>query len=283
MRKFIFKKISIVGVGLIGGSIGLAVKKSKLAGEITGLTSCKTTLKRAVRSKAIDKGTLDLGECVKDSDLVILAVPVTEMKNIITLISPHLKKGCIVTDIASTKQEVVKIAEQILPKEIFFVGTHPMAGSEKRGVDFATANLFKDSVLIVTPTTKTNKKCLNKVNRFWCELGARVVSLSPKKHDEVIASVSHLPHAIAVSLMNAVNVSELKFAAGGFKDVTRIAESSEIIWRGIFASNSKEIVKKINIFIEELNEFKKALKNACKAKIKLKLTQASKKRSQIEN
>lgn len=278
-----FKKISIIGVGLIGGSIGLAVKKCKLAGEVVGLTSCKTTLKRAVRSKAIDKGSLDLGECVKDSDLVILAVPVTEIKNIITLISPHLKKGCIVTDVASTKQEVVKIAEQILPKEIFFVGSHPMAGSEKRGVDFARANLFKDSVLILTPTTKTNKKCLNKVNRFWRELGARVVSLSPKKHDEVVASVSHLPHAIAVSLMNAVTASELKFAAGGFKDVTRIAKSSEMIWWGIFASNSKEIVKKIDIFIEELNEFKKALKKSYETKIKLKLTRASKKRGQIKN
>ncbi len=278
-----FKKISIIGVGLIGGSIGLAVKKCKLAGEVVGLTSCKTTLKRAVRSKAIDKGSLDLGECVKDSDLVILAVPVTEIKNIITLISPHLKKGCIVTDVASTKQEVVKIAEQILPKEIFFVGSHPMAGSEKRGVDFARANLFKDSVLILTPTTKTNKQCLNKVNRFWRELGARVVSLSPKKHDEVVASVSHLPHAIAVSLMNAVTASELKFAAGGFKDVTRIAKSSEMIWWGIFASNSKEIVKKIDIFIEELNEFKKALKKSYETKIKLKLTRASKKRGQIKN
>ena len=281
MRKVMFKKISIIGVGLIGGSIGLAVKRLKLAHEVTGSTSCKATLTKAIKSKAIDKGSLDLGECVKDADLVILAVPVAEMKNILTLITTHLKPDCIVMDIASTKGEIVSIAEKILPKGIFFVGTHPMAGSENRGVDFATANLFNDSVSIVTPTARTNKKCLNKVSQFWRKLGARVFSLSPKKHDEVVASVSHLPHAIAVSLMNVVSRPELKFAAGGFKDVTRISKSSEMIWKGIFASNSKEIVKKIDIFIKELGDFKKALEKSDKNKIKLKLNQARKKRGQI--
>ncbi len=276
-----FKKISIIGVGLIGGSIGLAVKKFKLADEVVGLTSHKGTLKKALKSKAIDKGSLDLGECVKDADLVILAAPVAEMKNILKSISPYLKSGCIITDIASTKQEIVKISEKILPKDVFFIGAHPMAGSEKRGVDFAAANLFNDSVLIVTPTSKTNKKSLTKISQFWHKIGARVVSLSPKKHDEVVASVSHLPHAIAVSLMNAVNISDHKFAGGGFKDLTRIAKSSEIIWQGIFASNSREIVKKIDIFIKELNEFKKVLKKSDKKKIGFKLKQARKKRGQI--
>jgi prephenate dehydrogenase len=281
MRKFIFKKISIIGVGLIGGSIGLAVKKCKLADEVMGLTSRQITLKKALKSKAIDRGSLNLKETVKDADLVILAVPVNKISAILKSISPHLKQGCLVTDIASTKEEIVKIAESTLPKSVFFVGTHPMAGSEKRGVDFAEANLFNNSVLIITPTSKTDKKSLDKIRQFWRKLGARVISLSPKKHDGIVASVSHLPHAIAVSLMNAVSSVDCKFAAGGFKDVTRIAKSSEVIWDGIFTSNKREIVKKIDFFIKELNDFKTALKKTDNDKIRRKLKQARKKRGQI--
>jgi prephenate dehydrogenase len=265
-----FKKISIIGVGLIGGSIGLAVKKNNLAQEVIGTTSRKTTLQKALKVKAIDRGTLSLSKCVNDADLVILAVPIDEIERILKTIKPFLKKGCVVTDIASTKQRIIKMANEVLGKDAHFIGTHPMAGSEKRGVEYASADLFKKSILIATPTAKTNKAKLNKLKSFWQKLGAKVIIMSSRKHDETAAAISHLPHALAVSLMNVVSPGDLKFSAGGFKDVTRIAKSSEIIWQGIFESNSKEVSKKIDQFIKELTAFKKVLSNKTALKVKLK-------------
>ena len=281
MKKSMFKKISIIGVGLIGGSIGLAAKEKKLAGVITGLTTSRKTLNTALKSQAIDRGTLDLKQCVEGADVVILAAPVSKFEKILKEIGPCLKKGCIVTDIASTKREAVRTAEKILPKAVFFVGAHPMAGSEKKGVKFASAGLFKNSVLIITPTSKTDKKSLSRINKFWQSLGAEVTLLSPQKHDAAVAFVSHLPHAVAVSLTNTVPAANFKFAAGGFKDVTRIAESSETIWQSIFASNRQEISEKINLFIKELTNLKKALNNRNSQRLKLMLKQARKKRSRI--
>jgi prephenate dehydrogenase len=283
MKKVMFNKICIIGVGLIGGSIGLAVKKKKLANVVVGLTRHKSSLDKAIKRKVIDEGCLKLTQVVKDADLVIIAVPVGAFKGVLSRIKPHLKKDCIVSEVASTKVEVVKLAHKILSKDVNFVATHPMAGSEKRGVDFAKDNLFEGSILIVTPTSETNKKSKNKISSFWRKMGARVINISPRKHDEIAASISHLPHAIAAALMNTTKKEDLRFAAGGFKDVSRIAQSPEVIWQGIFDSNKKEVVRKISKFISELESIKRAIKNSDIKKIKSVLRKARKKRSQIKN
>jgi prephenate dehydrogenase len=283
MKKVMFDKICIIGVGLIGGSIGLASKKKKLAKLVVGLSRHQSSLDKAIKKKAIDEGCLELDQAVKDADLIIIAVPVSAFKDVLIKIKPFLKEGCIVSEVTSTKVEIIKLADKILPKGIKFVATHPMAGSEKRGVEFAKGDLFKDSTLIITPTSKTDKASKNKISCFWRKLGAKVISISPKRHDQITASISHLPHAIAVALMNTVKNNDLQFAAGGFKDVSRIAQSPEAIWQSIFETNKKEVVRQIGKFVIELEKLKKAIKNSNTKNIKSNLRNARKKRSQIKN
>ncbi|MBL7069631.1 MAG: prephenate dehydrogenase [Candidatus Omnitrophica bacterium] len=258
MRKL--DKVTIVGVGLIGGSIGLALKQKRLARQIIGVGHRKVSIDKAVRLKAVGQGTLDLTSGVKGADIVILATPILTMTKIVKKIAPHLKKGCIVTDVGSTKFEVVREVEKILPRGVNFIGGHPMAGSEKRGAEKARKNLFKGSICILTKTKSTKAKSLKVVRDLWSAIGAEVVTLSPKAHDRVVSQISHLPHMVIFSMLSGIDNGSLRFASTGFYDTTRIASSDAKIWRDIAISNGDEIVKSIFKFKKDLSVLEKAIK-----------------------
>jgi len=251
-----FKKIAIIGVGLIGGSLGLAIREKGLAREVVGVTRHRGSLKKAKSIGAIDRGTLDPLEAAKGADLVVIATPISQISGLVKKLAGSLKSGCIITDVGSAKSKVVGQAERVLPKGIYFVGGHPMAGSEKKGVGSASANLFDDSICFLTRTRRTNPRALKIVRNIWTRVGARVEVVSPRLHDRIVATVSHLPHLAAFNLASAVSSSNLRYAAGGFRDTTRIASSDPVIWRDIYLANSKEVAKALDRFIRSLKKTK---------------------------
>lgn len=252
-------KIAIIGVGLIGGSIGLAIKSKRLAKKIVGIGHHRSSINRAIRLKAIDEGTLDLKKGVNGADVVILATPILSMKRIVKKIAPFLKKGCIVTDVGSTKTDIVKNLTEILPAGVFFVGGHPMAGSEKRGVIKARKDLFNNSICILTKEKSTNRSALKLIKGLWSGLGTCVKVLSPHMHDRAVSQISHLPHMIVFSMLGAIEKNSLKLASRGFYDTTRIASSDANIWKDIAISNKKEILKSISQFKKNLSALEKAI------------------------
>lgn len=245
-----FNKIAIIGVGLIGGSIGLAIRKRRLAKEVVGVFRHNSTLKRALKHKAVDKGTMDVKHGVKDAELVILAAPVRSIPTLFFEVIKYVKTGTVVTDVGSTKIWIVNKIEAALGRSpsISFVGSHPMAGSEHTGVEFARSDLLEGSPCIVTRTGKTDKRALTKVVNFWQSLGAKVKIMSPASHDRSVSLISHLPHIIGFSLAGAVPEKEMRYAAEGFKDTTRVASSDPMLWADIFLTNRKDILKSGRMF-----------------------------------
>jgi len=257
----LFNKVTIIGVGLIGGSIGLAIKKKGLAKEVTGVFRRPSTLRRALRHKAIDNGTLRVEEGVKGADLIILATPVYSIPLVGREAIRYADAGAIITDAGSTKIWVVARMETLAAsaRSIFFVGSHPMAGSENAGVEFATADLFKSSPCIVTRTARTDEAALKKVAAFWEALGARVKVMSPGAHDKSISLVSHLPHLVAFSLAGAIPEKDIVYAAEGFRDTTRVASSNPKLWADIFLTNKKEIINAGRMFEKYYADIVRAL------------------------
>ncbi|MCX5707337.1 MAG: prephenate dehydrogenase/arogenate dehydrogenase family protein [Candidatus Omnitrophica bacterium] len=273
----LFKKVAIIGTGLIGGSLGLAIKKHGLAGRVVGVSRHKQSLVLAKGKGAIDQGSLSL-DIVKGADLLVLSAGVDTIISLAKRISTLVKKNCIVIDVASSKEKIVSSLERIFPN---FVGTHPLAGSEKRGIANASLTLFKDSLCIVTPTKKTQETALRKVKTMWNKINVKTVSLSPKEHDQALAFTSHLPHAVAFSLINSIPNKNFKFASGGLKDVTRIAASDSRIWLEIIFSNRKNILKAIKSFKVELNKIESAIQRKDKASLLKVLKSAKSKRENL--
>ncbi len=252
----LFKRIAIVGTGLIGGSLALAIKEKKLADEVIGISRHKKNLILARKNGLIDRGSQDI-RIIAQADFVILATPVNAILKLADRISGILRKDCIVTDVGSTKGEIASRLSGLFAN---YVGAHPLAGSEKRSVTYAAAGIFQDSLCIITPTAGTNRAALKKVKNFWERIGTRTVFLSPDQHDRVLAFVSHLPHAVAFSLINSIPKNYFKFASTGLKDTTRIAASDSAIWEDIFLSNQKNILKTIEAFQFQLCALKTALR-----------------------
>jgi prephenate dehydrogenase len=242
-----FNKITIIGVGLIGGSIGLAVKRHHIAKEVIGVFRRNSTLNKALKRGAVDKTAMSVKEGVKNADFIILATPVSLIPSMAREAVRYAKKSALITDVGSTKKWIVDRIEATNRKALF-VGSHPMAGSEHAGVEFATADLLKGSPCIVTKTGRTNARALRKIASFWRALGAKVSVMSPEAHDRSVALISHLPHIVAFGLAGAVPAKELKYAAEGFKDTTRVALSDARLWADIFLSNRKEIVASVRAF-----------------------------------
>jgi len=263
-----FKTITIVGVGLIGGSFARVCKNKKLADRIIGFGRDEKNLKRAVELNVIDSYSLNLRDAVSNSDFIILATPVFSIIKIAREMMPYLKKGAIVTDAGSVKGEIVREIDEILSKEIFFVGAHPIAGTEKSGVEASFVELFEGHRCVITPTDKTNSVALEKAKEIWSETGSEVILMDADKHDRYLAAVSHLPHAVAYALVNAVGGLDekekgvLSFSAGGFRDFTRIAASHPAMWRDIFLMNKREVVGMINLFQSTLEDIKEAISSS---------------------
>jgi prephenate dehydrogenase len=257
----IFNRITIIGLGLIGGSLALAIKEKKLAKEIVGISRKKSTIDRAIKNKIVDSVTLDLKDGVRDSDLVIIAAPVLKIIDIAKRIAPFLKKGAVLTDAGSTKDHIVKSMEKNEFKGVDFVGSHPIAGSEKSGIKYANKDLFKGTCCVLTKTKKTNPETVSRLKKLWTGLGMKVVVMSPEAHDKILSQISHMPHAVSASLVNSARKSGLKFTAGGFKDTTRIASGEPELWKDIFLTNRSNLIKDIEILKKELSGMQTALKN----------------------
>ncbi len=257
-----FNKLAIIGVGLIGGSLGMACKERGFGGQIIGYGRSEERLRLAVRLGAIDSYQTDLTRGWEEIELVVLATPVAQIIPILERIAPCLKSGTIVTDVGSTKAGLVQSAEQILGPDKFFVGGHPIAGREKSGVGAASPTLFESAKCILTPTPTTNTCALQTVQKLWQELGSKVVLMDAQEHDYALAAVSHLPHIVAYSLVNTVLGLEnsrqtlLSLYGGGFRDFTRIAASDPAMWRDICLANRDNLCEVISRFQEQLAKIK---------------------------
>jgi prephenate dehydrogenase len=273
----LFNKVAIIGVGLIGGSIALGLKKKKLSYEVIGISRHKNTLLLAKKRDLIDRGSQQIG-IIKDADLVILATPVSLILKLAPIIRKILKPECIVSDVGSTKKEIVSKLEKLFPN---YVGCHPLAGSEKRGIINARSDIFKNSLCILTPTENTTRLAKDKIKRLWSQLGAKVAYLSVDMHDKILSFVSHLPHLVAFSLVDTVPLKYLKFSSGGLKDSTRIAASDAGLWADIFLSNRKNMLKTIELFQKNLSKMKSAVNKKDKRLLIKILEEAKKKRERL--
>lgn len=260
------KKVCIIGVGMIGGSIGLALKKRRLAEKIIGIGRNPKKLENAKRLKAIDGWDVDLKRGLKDADMVFIAVPVGLIADVAKKASFFLKKNAIITDAGSVKGFLTRKIEKNMKKGIHFIGVHPIAGSENNGVENASPDLFKNAVCVITPTEKTNKQAFNTIKKIWQGVGSKVFVSSPEKHDKVLAFSSHLPHLAAVSLVNTFNVLNKKqhiaedFVGPGFLDTTRVASGSPEIWKDICSGNSAAILKALESFRKNIVKLENDIK-----------------------
>lgn len=280
-------KVAIIGLGLIGGSLGLALKRTGLSDlRVIGIPRRDETLKQAVAMGAIDEGTTDHVRGSADADIIFVCTPVNLIPEIVREIAPNLKKGAIVTDVGSSKYEIVSQAERVMPKGVYFVGGHPMAGKETTKLESADPELFKDKIWILTKTSRTSQRALEQVGKLVSLLGSKVLEMDPKTHDLVVAAISHVPLAVAASLVNAVALEpekELmgKCAASGFRDTTRIASGDPILGVDMFLTNKKAVLKMISAFKKSLSNLEKLIKEGNGEKIREELEQAKKFRDSI--
>jgi len=256
------KKISIIGVGFMGGSLALSLRKKFPRIKVWGFARSQKSYRKLARLGFLYRVEKDLGKLVRDSDIVILALPVKSIVDYFKKISPFLKKGAIVLDLGSTKQLIEKSAKKILPNSVSFVGCHPLAGSEKSGAEFSRDNLYQGSICLIASSSRS--LAAKKVKAIWQKLGCRVVFISSGQHDKMLSSISHLPHIISFSLSNLVSEKYLKFSPASFKDLTRIANSPAYVWADIFLSNQGNVLKDLKGYFKVLKQFEKALKKSDK-------------------
>ncbi len=259
MAKLIIQRLAVVGVGLLGGSVALAAKAADERIRVVGIGRRLESLQRARNSGAVDEITTDLAAGVAGADLVILAGPLSTYETHLRAIAPALAAKTIVTDVGSTKAAVVAQAHRILGRRARFVGSHPMAGGERKGVDFARADLFVNRICILTPTKATDPSALSAVDAFWRSLGAVTLCLPPRRHDQAVARVSHLPHLLASLIVTIQRPGSLELAGPGFLDFTRIASGDPAMWREIVLSNAQAILGCIDDAQEQLAQLRKII------------------------
>lgn len=262
MEKPLINKLAIIGVGLMGGSLSLALREKGEVAEVVGIGRGLPNLEEAKRLGIIDSYTQNIRDGVKDADVIIVATPVGSIVDIIAENQKHMKDGAIITDVGSVKGDIVEAVDKVLDARLHFVGGHPIAGTEKSGASAAFPGLYRGSRCILTPTEKTDKAALDKVSRMWQAAHADVIVMETEEHDKILAAISHLPHMVAYALVNTVDgVNDfdegiLKYSAGGFKDFTRIASSSPEMWRDICLTNRTALVDMIDRFTAQLGEIK---------------------------
>lgn len=267
-------KLCIFGVGLIGGSLALALKKAKYCNTIVGCSRDETHLKRAVELGVIDDYTLDQREAVQGADVVLLAVPIRAIGPILVNISDSLDQDTIITDAGSAKASVINAVKAAFDGQLpsNFVAGHPIAGREKSSVEAAIPDLYVDHKVVLTPDEGTNKNAINIVTKMWQATGAAVEQLAVKHHDDVLAATSHLPHVLAFSLVNTMSKSEYEdavfdYAAGGFKSFSRTASSDPVMWRDICLENKTAILEALDAYQLDLAELRTAIQEEDAEKI----------------
>jgi prephenate dehydrogenase len=277
------KQISVIGLGLLGGSITLAVSRSFPGVKTVGYSHRPSTRRKAVKLSVAHQVVDNTPEAVAQADIVILATPIYIFEEIFSQIAEYLPTGCIVTDVGSTKVLPHRWAEKCLPKKVHYVGSHPVAGSEQRGVEFARDDLFDKALCVLTATKKTDRPSVEVLKNFWMRLGSVVRIQKPAEHDRIFANISHLVHLTAVALVNANRQKDLHFAGKGFIDTSRVASGPVNIWSDIMLANSKNVSASIDGIIAELMKLKKTItKNDRKQLEKLLETARNKRNTMIQ-
>ena len=284
-----FTNAAIIGVGLIGGSLGMILRRKGLASNVVGVGRRLENLKTAVKLGAIDRYVVDPKEGVKDADLIVLATPVDTYDRHLKEWASSLRPGAIVTDVGSVKGKLVEQSERAMPEGVHFVGAHPIAGKEKTGVAAGSEHLFSGARCILTPTMQTNRHALDQIRAMWQETGSTVLTMDPHLHDQILGAVSHLPHVAAFALMNALidiraQVPSLDLSGhsgGGLRDTTRIAASSPEMWRDIFLWNRENLVALIEAYERSRGEHKRLVRTGDAAGIEKALERARQEREKF--
>ncbi|MFO7982633.1 MAG: prephenate dehydrogenase/arogenate dehydrogenase family protein [Desulfuromonadales bacterium] len=262
MEEQFIPKLTIVGVGLIGGSLAMALKEAGAVDEVIGVGRGRANLETALELGVVDEFTQELQEGVKDADVVFLATPVLTLPRVAEDVLPFMKAGAVLTDGGSVKGSVVRDIEPLLPDEVHFVPGHPIAGTEKSGAEAAFPDLYRGKRCILTPTDRTDAGALDLIRRMWQTTGSEVVVMDVEKHDRILGAISHLPHMVAYSLVNSVESYDryeeniLEYSAGGFRDFTRIASSDPTMWRDIALTNREALVEMMEQFEKFFAELK---------------------------
>ncbi len=282
-----FKKVLIIGCGLIGSSLLRAIHSKKLSKKVFVLEKSKKNISKIKKIKSNCKFIKNINIEVSDVNLVILSTPMSEYKKIIKKLNKILNISCLITDVGSTKQNIMKLKNENLNKKLNWISSHPIAGSEVSGPQYGNKNLFLNKWCVIIREKNQNSKKINLLNKFWKKIGSKVVFMNPIDHDKIFSITSHLPHLIAYNLIKTAQDSQkaqkknlIKYSAGGLRDFSRIAASNEVMWRDIFFSNDN-IIKAINLFTKNLNSFKKIIKNKNNKKLLSRLSNSKKVRTQI--
>ena len=282
-----FNKILIIGCGLIGSSILRVIHSKKLSKKTFVLEKSKTNISKIKKTKSNCKFIKSINSEISDFDLVIICTPMSQYKKIIEKLNKSLKINCLITDVGSTKQNIIKLKNKFLSKKLNWISSHPIAGSEVSGPEYGSKSLFLNKWCVIIKEKKQNLKKINLLKKFWKKVGSKVVLMDPINHDKIFSITSHLPHLIAYNLIKTAQDSQkiqkknlIKYSAGGLRDFSRIAASNEIMWRDIFFSNDN-IIKAINLFSKNLNSLKKIIQNKNNKKLLSRLANSKKVRAQI--
>ena len=282
-----FNKVLIIGCGLIGSSILRAIISKKLSKKIFISEKSKSNISKIKKIKSNYTFIKNINSEISDCDLVIICTPMNQYKNIIQKLNQRLKMGSLITDVSSTKQNVIKLKNKVLNKKLTWISSHPIAGSEVSGPEYGNKNLFLNKWCVIIKEKKQNSKKINLLKKFWKKIGSKVILMDSVNHDKIFSITSHLPHLIAYNLIKTAQDSQkiqkknlIKYSAGGLRDFSRIAASNEIMWRDIFFNNDN-IIKAINLFNKNLNSFKKLIQNKNNKKLLLRLSNSKKVRKQI--
>ena len=275
----LFKRTTIVGPGLLGASIAMGLREKKISGEIWAWLRDERKADMCRESHWCDRALVDIKEAITGSDLIILCTPVESILTQLDCISLWAGEGCLVTDVGSLKKEICKKAEKVFKgKCSSFIGSHPMAGSEKAGMEFASADILNQKNCIVTPSKNIDEEQLDKINALWNRLGMLVSSMGMEEHDEVMSWISHLPHLVASSLINTImsrNPKMIRYCGNGLRDTTRIAAGNPQMWMEILLGNKENLQQGIDDLLKSLEEFREALSNGDRVDL-LKMLQSAK-------
>ena len=283
-----FKKVCIIGCGLIGSSIARAIRKQNLSAKIVSSNRSDSVNKKVLELKIVDDSNSDTKKMAEGSDLIIIATPLSSYENVILKIKDSLKKGSILTDVGSVKENVISLIEKNVPKNVSWISSHPIAGTEESGPEAGFSELFKNRWCILTPSQKVSDKDIKQLETFWKKMGSKVDIMDAKQHDYILSITSHIPHLIAYNIVNTtLNVQDkkesdiVKYSAGGLRDFTRIAASNPIMWRDVFIQNKKNTSNMIDNFIANLKDLKKAIENEDGKKLEEIFTKTKKIRKEI--
>lgn len=276
-----FDRVGIVGVGLIGASIGLALKQRKLCKSILGIGRRLSTLDTAVHIGAVDEISIGINESLAAVELLIVCTPVDRVAEHVEQALPFLGMASLITDAGSTKANIVRRLEKHPRARRRFVGSHPLAGSEKSGPAAARADLFVGRTCVMTPAESTDSEVARKIKNLWISLGMRVVERTPEEHDQLLGTTSHLPHLIATTLARTLQESDQLFAGSGFRDTTRIAAGDPEVWTAIFSCNRTACLEALAVFQQRLNEIQDALQEQDQVKLRELLTDGKQRRDAL--